>query len=298
RHRRASREHHHRRAARDSCGPGGGPMTTTPALIQDPMRDLRTLPRQADVVFVGAGHNALVAAAYLLDAGRSVALLEQMPQPGGFVRTAELGASGFHHDRWSALHPIFIGGPVWAELGPDLSRRGLEYVTGPLATGSSLPDGRAAIAPVDHEAFAAELDRLGETPGWNALFAAVGASLQTLAGLASDGLDGGGAEATLAGLLRDGHDGALPFGQLLAGTAADLVRERFRTEELRLLGAPWPLHFGIGPEDPSGALWVVFALAALAAGVPTPVGGSGRLADALVALVTERGGDVFCDVDV
>jgi len=29
------------------------------------------LPRQADVVFIGAGHNALVAAAYLLEARRA-----------------------------------------------------------------------------------------------------------------------------------------------------------------------------------------------------------------------------------
>lgn len=71
------------------------------------------LPEQADIVFVGAGHNALVAAAYLLDAGRSVVLLEQMDRPGGWVRTEELGAPGFLHDRWSSLHPIFAGGAVW-----------------------------------------------------------------------------------------------------------------------------------------------------------------------------------------
>lgn len=100
------------------------------------------LPHQADVVFVGAGHNALVAAAYLLDAGRSACLLEQMAQPGGWVPTAELGAPDFHHDRWSALHPFFVGGPAWAELGPELSRQGLQYVTAPPAMGSSLPDGR------------------------------------------------------------------------------------------------------------------------------------------------------------
>lgn len=262
------------------------------------LSDPGTFPSQADVVFVGAGHNALVAAAYLLDAGRSVALLERMPQPGGFVRTVELGAPGFVHDRWSAVHPVFVGGPAWAELGPELRRHGLEYVTAPLATGSSLPDGRAAVAPVDQQAMAAELDRLGETDNWTSLFGAAGGTVQTLAGLAGDGLDGPAAQATLARLIRDGRDGPLPFAQLLAGTAADLVREQFNTEELRLLGAPWPLHFGIGPEDSSGALWVVFALAALAAGVPTPVGGSGRLADALTALVNERGGDVYCGVDV
>jgi phytoene dehydrogenase-like protein len=255
-------------------------------------------PQQADVVFVGAGHNALVAAAYLLDAGRSVTLLEQMPLPSGWVNTAELGASGFRHDRYSSLHPAFVGGPVWAELGPDLSRHGLEYVTAPLATASSLPDGRTAVAPVDPQAFAAELERLGETAGWSALFAAAGPQLQTLLGLLGGGLDGREAEATLAGLLRDGRDGPLPFSQLLAGSALDLVHRHFVTEELRSLAAPWPLHLGAGPEDPASALWAAFALAALAGGNPTPVGGSGRLADALVGLVTERGGDLFCDVDV
>ena len=112
---------------------------------------MNELPQQADVVFVGAGHNALVAAAYLLAAGRSVCLLEQMARPGGWVQTAELGAPGFHHDRWSALHPFFVGGPVWAELGPDLRRVGLEYVTAPLAMAlmrsSCARDVPPAIAP-------------------------------------------------------------------------------------------------------------------------------------------------------
>jgi phytoene dehydrogenase-like protein len=256
------------------------------------------LPRQADVVFVGAGHNALVAATYLLDAGRSVCLLERMDQPGGWVRTTELGAPGFHHDRWSSMHPAFVGGPVWAELGPDLARHGLEYVTAPLATGSSLPDGRTAVVPVDPEAFMAELDRLGETAGWDALFAAVGSHVPPLLGLLGGGLDSPDAEATLEKLIRDSRDGPLPFGQLLTGSAVDLARRFFATEELRSVAVPWPLHVGTGPEDPAGALWLVFALGALAGGNPTPIGGSGRLADALVGLVTERGGDLVCDVDV
>jgi phytoene dehydrogenase-like protein len=62
------------------------------------------------------------------------------------------------------------------------------------------------------------------------------------------------------------------------------------------LGTLKVLH--AGPEDPASAVWAVFALAALAGGNPTPIGGSGRLADTLVALVTERGGDTFCNVDV
>jgi phytoene dehydrogenase-like protein len=259
---------------------------------------MNDLPRRTDVVFVGAGHNALVAAAYLLEAGRSVCLLERMPQPGGWVRTAELGAPGFRHDVYSALHPAFAGGPVYAELGPDLARHGLEYVTAPLATGSSLPDGRTAIMPVDAAGFAAELGRLGEAGGWGRLFAAAGPLLPALLGLAGAGLDRPEAVTALAGLLAGSRDSALPFAGLLTGNAVDLARGHFGTEELRSLAAPWALHVGVGPEAPASALWTVFALAAVAHGNPTPIGGSGRLADALTGLVTERGGDVFCGVDV
>jgi phytoene dehydrogenase-like protein len=256
------------------------------------------LPRQADVVFVGAGHNALVAAAYLAGASRSVCLLERMPHPGGWVQTVELGAPGFHHDRYSAAHPASVRGPAWAELAPDLSRHGLEYVTAPLSTAASLPDGRTAIAPVDAEDFAAELERLGETAGWEALFTAAGPPLSALPELVADGLRDLDAQARYVALLRDGRDGALPFSQLLARSAVDLVRDYFHTEELRALAAPWPLHLGAGPEDPASALWLMIALATLPYGNPTPVGGSGRLTDALVGLVTERGGDVHTAVDV
>ena len=47
---------------------------------------MNELPQQGDVVFVCAGHNALVATAYLLAAGRSVRLLEQMAGPGAGCR--------------------------------------------------------------------------------------------------------------------------------------------------------------------------------------------------------------------
>ncbi|WP_405984112.1 phytoene desaturase family protein [Streptomyces sp. NBC_00872] len=252
----------------------------------------------ADVVLVGAGHNALVAAAYLLRAGRSVCLIDRMEQPGGWVRTDELGAPGYLHDRWSALHPALVGGPVWAELGPDLRRHGLDYVVAPLATGSSLPDGRTAIAPVAPEALAAELDRLGESSGWGALFSGVGPYLPTLFGLLGDGLDGPVAQAAFAELSSGSRESAIPFERLLTGDALELVNEHFRTEEMRSLVAPWPLHLGAGPEAPGSALWAAVALATLTVGNPTPVGGSGRLAEALADLVTERGGDIHVGVDV
>ena len=49
-----------------------------------------------DAVIVGGGHNALVAAAYLARAGRSVLLLERLPVTGGAAVStrASIGAAG------------------------------------------------------------------------------------------------------------------------------------------------------------------------------------------------------------
>ena len=47
----------------------------------------------ADAIVIGAGHNGLVAANLLADAGREVLVLEEQPDPGGAVRSGELDAA-------------------------------------------------------------------------------------------------------------------------------------------------------------------------------------------------------------
>ena len=54
-----------------------------------------------DAVVIGAGHNGLVAAAMLADAGWGVAVLEAQSEPGGAVRSAEL-FPGYISDLYSA----------------------------------------------------------------------------------------------------------------------------------------------------------------------------------------------------
>ena len=46
-----------------------------------------------DIVVAGAGHNSLIAAAYLAKAGYRCVVLEGRPTVGGGVKTAELPAS-------------------------------------------------------------------------------------------------------------------------------------------------------------------------------------------------------------
>ncbi|MGH8867475.1 MAG: phytoene desaturase family protein [Actinomycetes bacterium] len=75
------------------------------------------LPDEVDGVFVGGGHNALVAAAYLARCGLSVLVLEQGDRLGGGVTTAEVTLPAYRHN----LHAFFVRwtpeDPVWHDLG-------------------------------------------------------------------------------------------------------------------------------------------------------------------------------------
>src|SRR5262245_4179053 len=125
--------------------------------------------KTVDVVIVGSGHNALITAAYLARAGRSVVVLEKNDRPGGLVRTEELTLPGFKHDVYSAAHPLLITGPAYAELGADLKQRGLHYLNTDLPTGVSFADGRTGVLFRSMEANIAEAERLA--PGDGAAFA-------------------------------------------------------------------------------------------------------------------------------
>jgi phytoene dehydrogenase-like protein len=72
---------------------------------------MSTAATRPDVIVVGAGHNGLVAAAYLARAGRKVLVLERREVPGGQLATATFGP-GFEV---SALHAS-------GRLRPDIAR--------------------------------------------------------------------------------------------------------------------------------------------------------------------------------
>ena len=81
--------------------------------------------REYDAVIVGAGHNGLVCACYLAQAGRSVLVLERRPVVGGAVCTEEV-VPGYRFDTGSSVHIMFRMTPIMDEL--QLADSGLEYI--------------------------------------------------------------------------------------------------------------------------------------------------------------------------
>jgi phytoene dehydrogenase-like protein len=248
-----------------------------------------------DAVIVGSGHNALVAGALLARDGWSVLVLEERDRPGGLVRTDELTLPGFHHDTFSSAHPLFTGGPAFAALGPDLAELGLDYKRPRYWSGVSIPEVGSAVLSGNLDEDMAEADRLA--PGDGAAFAQQLKDFEPYIGPVF-GLMGTDLATAESGReihrLFHGEDGRFSeFAHLFTRTARDLLTDRFTSPVLRGTLAPWAMHLGRGPDEVNSALWVILVQVALGmAGMPTPAGGSERLAQALTALITKHGGSV------
>ena len=254
-----------------------------------------------DAIFVGAGHNALVAAAYLAREGWSVLVLERNDRPGGFVRTDELTLPGFKHDTYSSAHPLLVASPVYAELGPDLEACGLRYVSAEYSTGVSLEGGGTAVLGSDTAANAAELERLGSGEGaaWAAMIEEFGAVAEPIFGLLGMDLAAPAARELIATLLITGDGGPSRFAAELMRTGRDVIQDRFASPVAQALLAPWLSHAARPLDRAGGGVWLILTMLALEqGGYCVPIGGSGELATTLAAVVERNGGEIRCDCEV
>ena len=257
--------------------------------------------KKFDAIFVGSGHNALVAAAYLARAGWSVLVLEKNDRPGGLVRTEELTLPGFHHDVYSSAHPLFTTSQAYAELGPELGERGLKYLNTDMPTGVSLPDGRTAVLYRDLAATVAELERSapGDGETFRRMMEAFGPHAQQIFPLFGLDLSSPEARPFLRNLMVNASGtGPSPFAAEFLETARDVLA-RFRSPLFPALAGPWVLHLGRTPDGANSGPWVPLTMMALmAGGMATPEGGSEMLARSLVRLIEDHGGTIEVDSPV
>jgi len=255
-----------------------------------------------DAIIVGSGVNSLACGAFLARAGWRVAVLERESEFGGAVRTAELTEPGFHHDVFSAWHPLWVGGPAHAELGDALAERGLEYLNTEHPTGTLFPDGESAFLTTGTEGNAAELDRhtAGDGDAWRETIAAVAAQAELVFGVLGTELwSRAGLNLGVKAYRRLGRRGLAEFSGELVQSSRDWLTTTFRSERAHGLLAPWVLHTGLGPDAAtSGFMTRVIAFAIEAGGMHIPRGGGARLVDALVRLIEDHGGTCQTGQDV
>jgi phytoene dehydrogenase-like protein len=250
-----------------------------------------------DAVVVGAGHNGLVAANLLADAGWSVLVLEANATPGGATRTAELAAPGFRSDLCSAFYPLTAASPTIAALGLD--RYGLRWRHEHVPLVHVLPDGRTVTLSRDPAETAASVERyaagdgerwLAEFTGWCRMKDAVLGSLLSPFPPVRAG----------AGLARRlGPAELLRFARFAVQSTRRYGQERFRGEGAQLLVTGNAMHADL-TMDTSGSAILGWLLSMLAQDVGFPVaeGGAQSITDALVRRLEERGGEVRCGARV
>lgn len=250
-----------------------------------------------DAVVIGAGHNGLVAANLLADAGWNVLVLEATAVPGGAVRSAEVTAPGYLSDLASAFYPLGFASPVISAL--ELERYGLAWRHAPAVLGHLLPDGRAALLSRDPVDTAASVEEFapGDGQRWLAAYADWRRLSSRLLQALFTPFPPVRASVSIARRLRAA--GTLRFARRLVLPMRVLGEELFHGEGARLLLAGCALHSDLPPDEAvSGLYGWLLAMLGQQYGFPVPAGGAGRLTDALVARLRAGGGRLLCAAPV
>lgn len=247
--------------------------------------------RDRSAVVIGAGPNGLVAANLLADAGWQVLVLEEQARPGGAVASDTDVEPSFVHDTFSSFYPLAAASRTMARLG--LERYGLVWTHAPAVLGHPLPDGRWAVLERTPEATAAGLESLH--PGDGASWLAVCDEWRRIGGsLVAALLDPfPPVRAGLGMLTKLPRAGGLSWVRDLVAPVLDLAERRFAGDGARLLLVGNALHADAPLTGPvSGVFGLLMCMLGQSTGFPVPVGGAGRLTDALVARLAERGGEI------
>jgi phytoene dehydrogenase-like protein len=271
-----------------------------------PLRSAGALQR---IVIIGGGHNGLITACYLAEAGLKPLVLERREIIGGACVTEEFHP-GF---RCSTL--ANSTGPLLPQIVSDLEleRRGVQFIR-PAVRVCALNSEAAPICIYqDAKQTSAEIHRYSPTdaknyPEFNKTFQRIGLALRPLLTMTPPDIDApskaelwnlGKLGWAIRGLGKKDEYRLLRYGPM---AVADLAAEWFENETLRAVVAARGIFGAFAGPWSAGTCAPLLLQAATSGCVVAPTvfvkGGMGTLAQALAKAATEAGAEIHTNSEV
>jgi phytoene dehydrogenase-like protein len=247
-----------------------------------------------DVVVAGAGHNSLIAAAYLTRAGYRCRVLDARPVPGGGVASEESLLPGYRLDSCSTGHTLIQQNPLLVddELGL-ISQHGLTYLQPDPVAHVVFPDNESLTMWLDVERTCSEIARFSraDAEAYRRLLAEYDAVKDAFTRYRFTPVGfGPSLEEMLAARPGGGR-----WLRRAALSAWDVVRHTFSSRHVQAFML-WMAFQTAQPVDSAGsgplAYSIIFGRQRRSWTIPR--GGSGELVRALVEVIVEGGGEVLC----
>ena len=249
-----------------------------------------------DLIVIGAGHNALISAAYVAQAGYRVGVFERRDVVGGAVSTVE-HVPGYQFDLGGSAHILIRLTPIVEELG--LEDYGLEYLELDPLFFAPFEDGDAVTIYRDVDRTAQGLER--QFPGEGDAYRSFIDTWAPFSRTVKDVFLSTPSPFELGKTFAFGGSAAIDWQSAL-GTIlrpyGEVVDQFFREEKVKAPLVWMAAQSGPPPTEPLSAPFLLWHPLYHESGVARPRGGSGGLTKALRLHIEAHGGDVFTSAPV